>query len=172
MLKREFHYLVIEENIVVEIFVAEASDQLKGELGELTEVVPRQLALLVVVGKRHRRHLSVLVVVFALQVEGVLLDLGVAERLQDSTPVCSKEVVGHIGVEVQVVRVIEEVPFLGCVFELLVVVVDDTDPICFTVSQVARKVAADSRPKEWRDSPGWGQMVLVDIVQYLLILET
>merc|ERR1719234_1045179 len=78
--------LVVEENIVVEIFVPEASDQLEGELGELAEVVPRQLALLVVVSKGHRRHLPVLVVVFALQVEGVLLDLGVAEGLQDSTP--------------------------------------------------------------------------------------
>ena len=76
--------LVVEENIVVEVFVAEASDQLKGELGELAEVVPRQLALLVVVGEGHRWHLPVLVVVFALQVEGVLLDLGVTKRLQDT----------------------------------------------------------------------------------------
>ena len=52
-------------------------------------------------------------------------------------------------------------------FELLVVVVDHTDPVRFTVSKVAGKVATDSRPKEWGDPPGWGQMVLVDVVQYL-----
>ena len=52
-------------------------------------------------------------------------------------------------------------------FELLVVVVYHTDPVRLTVSKVAGKVAADSRPKQWRDSPGWGQMVLVDVIQYL-----
>ena len=114
--------------------------------------------------------------------EGVLLDLSVAEGLQDSTSICAKEVVRHIGVEVQVVCVIKEVPghsfthldpyllllpFLGCMFELLVVVVYHTDPVRFTVSKVAGKVTTDSCPKEWRDPSGWGQMVLVDVIQYL-----
>ena len=161
-----FH-LVVEQNIVVEIFVAEASDQLEGELGELAQVVPRQLALLVVVGEGHRWHLPVLVVVFALQVESVLLDLGVAEGLQDSTSISPKEVVGHIGVEVEVVGVIKEVPLLGGMFELLVIVVDHTNTVGLTVGEVAGKVASDSRPEERRDSPSWWQVVLVDVVQYL-----
>ena len=59
---------------------------------------PCQLSLSVVIGQRHgrhlmrliklyffwRSHLSVFVVVLALQVEGVLLDLGVTERLEDA----------------------------------------------------------------------------------------
>ena len=60
---------------------------------------PCQLSLSVVIGQRHgrhlmrhirlyssfcRSHLSVFVVVLALQVKGVLLDLGVTERLEDA----------------------------------------------------------------------------------------
>ena len=54
-------------------------------------------------------HLAILVVVFALQVESVLLDLCVAEGLEDTTTIGSKEVVRHVGVEVEVVCVIDEV---------------------------------------------------------------
>jgi hypothetical protein len=45
---------------------------------------PGQLALSVVVGEWHGRHLTVLVIVLALQMERVLLDLSVSEGLQSS----------------------------------------------------------------------------------------
>ena len=51
--------------------------------------------------------------------------------------------------------------------ELLVIVVDHTNTVGLTVGEVARKVAADSRPEKGRDSPSWWQVVLVDVVQYL-----
>ena len=54
-------------------------------------------------------YLAILVVVFALQVESVLLDLCVSEGLEDTTAVGSKEVVRHVGVKVEVVRVIDEI---------------------------------------------------------------
>jgi hypothetical protein len=53
--------------------------------------------------------LPVLAVVFALEMKGVLLDLGVAERLQYPAPVSAQEVVGHVRVEVEIVRVIQKV---------------------------------------------------------------
>jgi hypothetical protein len=53
--------------------------------------------------------LPVLAVVFALEMKGVLLDLGIAERLQYPAPVGAQEVVGHVRVEVEVVGVIQKV---------------------------------------------------------------
>jgi hypothetical protein len=41
--------------------------------------------------------------------KGVLLDLGVAERLQYPAPVGAQEVVGHVRVEVEIVGVIQKV---------------------------------------------------------------
>ena len=57
-------------------------------------------------------------------------------RRKPTSSIGAKEVVGHVGVEVEVVRVVQEVsghmvykyvslPFLGRMFELLVIVVDD-----------------------------------------------
>ena len=86
---------------------------------------------------------------------------------KSTSSVGAEEVVGHVGVEVEVVGVIKEVPLLGGMFELLVIVVDDTNTVGLTVGEVAGKVAADSRPEERRDSPSWWQVVLVDVVQYL-----
>ncbi len=53
--------------------------------------------------------LPVLAVVFALEMKGVLLDLGVAEGLQYPTTVGAQEVVGHVRVEVEIVGVIQKV---------------------------------------------------------------
>jgi hypothetical protein len=53
--------------------------------------------------------LPVLAVVFALEMKGVLLDLGVAEGLQYPAPVGAQEVVGHVRVEVEIVCVIQKV---------------------------------------------------------------
>ena len=113
----------------------------------------------------HGRHLSVLVVVLELQLEHVLLDLRVSEWLQDSPAVRPKEVVAHVRVEVEEVKVVDEVPLLGGILELLVIVVDDAHPVRLTVSQVARQVASHPGPEQWWDPSRWGQMVLVDVVQ-------
>ena len=51
----------------------------------------------------------------------MLLDLGVPERLADATAIGAKEVVGHVGVEVDVILLADKVPLLGSCFELLVV---------------------------------------------------
>ena len=69
----------------------------------------------------HGRHLSVFVVILELQLEHVLLDLSVPERLADATTIGAKEVVGHVGVEVDVVLLADKVPLLGSCLELLVV---------------------------------------------------
>ncbi len=53
--------------------------------------------------------LPVLAVVFALEMKGMLLDLGVAEGLQYPAPIGAQEVVGHVRVEVEIVRVIQKV---------------------------------------------------------------
>ncbi len=53
--------------------------------------------------------LPVLAVVFALEMKGVLLDLGIAERLQYPAAVGAQEVVGHVRVEVEIVSVIQKV---------------------------------------------------------------
>ena len=53
--------------------------------------------------------------------------------------------------------------------ELLVVVVDDTDPICLAVCEVAGQIAAHSGPQQRGDAPGGWQMVLVDVIQYLQV---
>ena len=119
--------------------------------------------------QRHGWHLSVLAVVLELELEHVLLDLRVPERLQYPSSVGAQEVVAHVGVEIEVVGVIEEIPLLGRMLELLVVVVDDAHPVSLAVRQVAWQVAADSCPKKGWDPPGGWQMVLVDVIQYLLI---
>jgi hypothetical protein len=53
--------------------------------------------------------LPVLAVVFALEMKCVLLNLCVAERFKDSSSVGTQEIVRHVGVEVQVVCVVQEV---------------------------------------------------------------
>ena len=58
---------------------------------------------------------------------------------------------------------------LGRHLELLVVPVDDTDPVRLGVRQVARQVTPDPGPEEGRDPPGGGEMVLVDVVQHLVV---
>ena len=55
-------------------------------------------------------YLPVLAVVLRLEVEGVLLYLRVPEGLQDAATVSSQKVVRHVGVEVEVVRVVQEIP--------------------------------------------------------------
>ena len=90
---------------------------------------------------------------------------------KSTSSVGAEEVVGHVGVEVEVVGVIEEIPLLGGMLELLVVVVDDAHPVGLAVRQVAWQVAADSCPKKGWDPPGGWQMVLVDVIQYLLIFK-
>ena len=72
--------------------------------------------------QRHGWHLSVLAVVLELEFEHVLLDLRVPERLQNPSSVGAQEVVAHVGVEVEVVKVVDKISLLCCVFELLVVV--------------------------------------------------
>ena len=44
--------------------------------------------------------------------------------------------------KVEVVAVVQKISFLGRMFELLVIVVDDTDPVGFTVSQVSGKITS------------------------------
>ena len=51
----------------------------------------------------------------------MLLDLGVPERLADATTIGAKEVVGHVGVEVDVILLTDKVPLLCSCLELLVV---------------------------------------------------
>ena len=128
---------------------------LKRQFSELPQVVSGQLALPgkvhyhlyhstnvvismpVEMSQWHGGHLSVLVVVLELQLEHVLLDLRVPEWLQDSPAVCAKEVVAHVRVEVEEVQVVDKVPFLGSVLELLVIVIDDAHAVRLAVSQVA-----------------------------------
>ena len=108
--------LVVEQDVVVQIFVAETPDQLEGKLRELPEVVAGELPLPVVEGERHRGHLAVLAVVLRLEVEGVFLYLGVPEGLQDAATVSSQKVVRHVGVEVEIVRVVQEISLLSGLF--------------------------------------------------------
>ena len=54
-------------------------------------------------------------------------------------------------------------------FELLVVVVDDADPVGLAVGEVAGEVAPHPGPEEGRDPPGGRQVVLVDVVQHLVV---
>ena len=56
--------------------------------------------------QRHGWHLSVLAVVLELELEHVLLDLRVSERLQNSPAVRAKKVVAHVRVEVEEVLVL------------------------------------------------------------------
>ena len=79
--------LIVEENIVIEILVSEAPDQLERELSKLSQVVPGQLSLPVVEGKWHGRYLSVLAVILGLQIESMLLNLSVPEWLQNSSSI-------------------------------------------------------------------------------------
>ena len=51
----------------------------------------------------------------------MLLDLGVPERLADATTIGAQEVVGHVGVEVDVILLTDKVPLLCSCLELLVV---------------------------------------------------
>ena len=76
----------------------------------------------------------------AFQAEHVLLHLGVAEWLDDAAAISSKEVVGHVGVEVEILVVADEVPRLGRHLELLVVPVDHTDAVRLAVGQITRQV--------------------------------
>ena len=104
----------------------------------------------------------------------MLLYLCVAKGLGDATAVGSKEVVRHVGVEVEIVVIADKVPLLveeiqtkiSCrsvgsismnfelifqlclcrVLELLVVVVDDADAVRLAVGDVARKVGPHPRP--------------------------
>ena len=78
--------------------------------------------ILVEMSQRHGWHLSVLAVVLELELEHVLLDLRVPERLQYPSSVGAQEVVAHVGVEVKVVKVVDKISLLCCMFELLVVV--------------------------------------------------
>ena len=71
---------------------------------------PVDFSRLVVECKRLSRTTPVCSGVFTPQLEHVLLDLCVPERLADATAIGAKEVVGHVGVEVEVVRVVQEVP--------------------------------------------------------------
>ncbi len=65
--------------------------------------------------------LPVLAVVFALEMKGVLLDLGVAERLQYSAAVGAQEVVGHVRVEVEIVGIIQKVSVIKIIGYLKII---------------------------------------------------
>ena len=84
-------------------------------------MAPVDFSRLVVECKRLSRTTPVCSGVFTPQLEHVLLDLCVPERLADATAICAKEVVGHVGVEVDVILLADKVPLLGSCFELLVV---------------------------------------------------
>ena len=49
--------------------------------------------------------------------------------------------------EIEIVCVIKEVSFLSSMFELFVIVVDDTNTISLAVSQISRKITPDQRWK-------------------------
>ena len=81
-------YLVVEENMVVEVFISVAPHQLEGELTELPEVVSRHSARVgFIESQRLRGNLTVSRGVFALQFEHVLLYLRVAEWLLDAASI-------------------------------------------------------------------------------------
>ena len=84
-------------------------------------LAPVDFSCLVVECKRLSRTTPVCRGVFAPQLEHVLLDLGVPERLADATTIGAKEVVSHVGVEVDIVLLADKVPLLGSCLELLVV---------------------------------------------------
>ena len=94
-----------------------ASDELEWQLTELPEVVPRELALLIVEGEGLGGHDPVRGGALVLQPEHVLLHLRVAEGLVDAAAVGAEEVVRHVGVEVENVVVADEVPRLGLVLQ-------------------------------------------------------
>jgi len=50
--------------------------------------------------------------------------------------------------EIEIVCVIKEVSFLSSMFELFVIVVDDTNTISLAVSQISRKITSNQRWKE------------------------
>jgi hypothetical protein len=64
--------------------------------------------------------LPVLAVVFALEMKGVLLDLGVAERLQYPAAVGAQEVVGHVRVEVEIVGIIQKISVMKIKSSILI----------------------------------------------------
>ena len=75
-------YLVVEENMVVEVFVSVASHQLEGKLTELPQVVSRHSARVGLIESQWLGgNLTVSRGVFTFQLEHVLLDLSVAEWL-------------------------------------------------------------------------------------------
>ena len=75
-------YLVVEENMVVQVFVSVASHQLEGKLTELPEVVSRHSAGVgFIESQRLGGNLTVSRGVFTFQLEHVLLDLSVAKWL-------------------------------------------------------------------------------------------
>ena len=84
-------------------------------------LAPVDFSCLVVEGKWLGRTTPVCRGVFAPQLEHVLLDLGVPERLADATAIGAKEVVRHVGVEVDVIFLTDKVPLFGSCLELLVV---------------------------------------------------
>ena len=86
--------------------------------------VPRQLALLVVEGKRLGWNASVSCRTLALQPEHVLLHLGVAKGLAHSTTISAEEVIRHVGVEVEILFLGYKVSCSGSHFELLVIPVE------------------------------------------------
>jgi hypothetical protein len=60
------------------------------------------------------------------------------EGFRNAAAIGAKEVVGHVGMEVEIVTILQEVALLGSMLELLVIVVDHADSISLTVRQVAR----------------------------------
>ena len=61
----------------------------------------------------------------------------------------------------------DEISLFSGDLELLVVPVDDTDPVSLAVGQVAGQVAPHPGPEERRDPPVRRQVILVDVVQHL-----
>ena len=88
-----------------------------------------EVALLVVEGKRLSRNLSVSRGVFASQLEHVLLNLCVPERLAYSPSISPREIIRHVGMEIQIFFLAYKVSLLGCNLKLLVIPVDQTDSI-------------------------------------------
>ncbi len=60
------------------------------------------------------------------------------EGFGNAATIGAKEVVGHVGMEVEIIAVLQEVTLLGSMLELLVIVVDHADSISLAVRQVAR----------------------------------
>jgi hypothetical protein len=60
------------------------------------------------------------------------------EGFGNAAAIGAKEVVGHVGMEVEIVAVLQEVALLGSMLELFVIVVDHADSISLAVRQVTR----------------------------------